>query len=268
MHISSVVKNQDLNGSVILNLLCVVNAQLDESWCGENMVLPFNRLYLVEEGSGMLDIGYGAVEMKPGMAYLVPAGAPLRYRCHGYMKKIYLHFHLLGPDMYDLMEGSAHIGVVPFPEDLPQKLRAWGAGSSAADSLKIRKAFYDLLDLFLPQFAFDQKLLPNYSEHVKSTIGFIQENLSASLRVEDLAKRLFISRSGLSALFRREVGVSIGKYIDDQLMMAALLRISRTNDSIQTISRELGFTDQCYFARRFKQVHGVTPTEHRRRKLL
>lgn len=268
MYISAIAESQKLNNAVTLNLLCIVNAQLDETWRGDNMVLPVNRLYLVEDGGGILDAGEGEVKIEPGMAYLVPAGVPLRYRCDGYMKKIYLHFNLLGPNRYDLMEGFNHIGAVPLPPDLPEKLRLYGGSSSAEDILKVRQIFYDLLGSFLPQYDLQKKALPDYSEHIKSTIAYIQENLSAGLRIEDLAKRLFISRSGLSTMFRREVGVSIGKYIDDQLMMAALLRISRSHDSIQDISRELGFSDQCYFARRFKKVHGVTPTEHRRRKLL
>ena len=268
MKICPIATRQNPGGEIELNILCVADAQIDQHWRGENYPLPVNRLYLVEEGSGMLDTGQGEVHMEPGMAYLVPAGAPLRYRCDGYMKKTYLHFHLYGPDRYDLMEGFTHVGVVPLPPELPEKLRFYGSRSSAEDSLRFRQLLYDLLGLFLSQYDLRGKMLPQYSDQVQSTITYIQENLSAGLRVEDLASRCFVSRSTLSALFRREVGVSIGKYIDDQLMTAALLRVGRTDDSIQEISRALGYRDQCYFARRFKQAHGVTPTEHRRRKMV
>lgn len=266
MKICPIATRQNPGGEIDLNVLCITDAQINDRWRGENYPLPVNRLYLVEEGGGMLDTGQGEIRMEPGMAYLVPAGAPLRYRCDAYMKKIYLHFNLFGPDRYDLMEGFPHVGVVPLPPELPEKLRFHGSRRSAEDILRLRQLLYELLGLFLSQYDLSKKMLPNYSEHVQSTITYIQENLSAGLRVEDLAKRLFISRSSLATKFRSEVGVSIGKYIDDQLMTAALLRVGRTHDSIQDISRELGFADQCYFARRFKQFHGVTPTEHRRRK--
>ena len=268
MEVSPIAANRNPLGGIDLNILCLMNAQIDERWQGADMVLPFNRLYLVEEGSGMLNTGGGAVEMVPGMAYLVPAGAPLTYRCSGYMKKIYLHFNLLGPDRYDLLRGCHRVGVVPLPPNLTEHLRRYGGGSSPEDNLRVRQLFYSLLCEFLPQYDLAGRPLRSYSEHVRETIDYIRENLSAQLRVEELARRRFLSCSSLSAMFRREVGVSIGRYMDDQLMMEALLRISGTRDSIQAISRGLGFSDQSYFARRFRLVHGVSPTECRQRNLM
>ena len=127
MQVWPVTPDQNLLAGIELNILCVMEARLDESWQGEGMTLPFNRLYLVEEGGGLLDTGGGPVEMVPGMAYLVPAGVPLGYRCHGIMKKLYLHFSMLGPDRYDLMRGFNQIGVIPLPPSLtvtlPEELR-------------------------------------------------------------------------------------------------------------------------------------------------
>ena len=265
MKVSHIAQAHILNSRIDLELLCLADAQLDESWQGENYALPFNRLYLVEEGSGILDTGAGEVLMKPGMGYLVPAGAALRFLCSGYMKKVYIHFSLLGPDRYDLMEGFSLVGAVQLPPDVTQRLRYYGARDSVEDSLRVRQIFYEVLSLFLPQYDLWDRKTVKYSEHVLSTISYIRENLSVSLRVEELAKRLYISRSGLSELFRREVGVSIGKYIDDQVMTAALLRLRNTDDSIHRISRDLGFTDQGYFSRRFRQLYGMTPTALRRK---
>ena len=63
-------------------IYCIAEAELDETWQGEAYSLPYNRMYLVESGSGMMAIDDEEVEMRPGMVYLVPAGAPLRYRCN------------------------------------------------------------------------------------------------------------------------------------------------------------------------------------------
>lgn len=254
----------DLLNALEPMVYCIAEAELDESWQGE-YPLPFNRMYLVESGGGVLAIDDREVEMRPGVAYWVPAGAPLRYRCNGYMKKTFLHFNLLRPDQYDIMDGFGQICQVPLPAQLHEQLRRGGSGSTIAHHLLVKQSFYELLGLFLEKYPLGTETMPNYSAHVAQTITYIRTHLSAKLRVEDLAKRQFVSRSYLAEVFRKEVGISIGQYIDDQLMRAALLQLSKTKDSIQDISRELGFSDQCYFARWFKKTHGITPTQHRKR---
>lgn len=246
-------------------IYCIAEAELDENWQGEAYSLPYNRMYLVESGSGMLAVDDEEVEMRPGIAYLVPAGAPLRYRCNGYMKKTFLHFNLLRPDQYDIMDGFGKICQVPLPPKLHRQLCRGGSSNTLAHHLLVKQSVYELLGLFLEQYSLGAETMPNYSTHVAQTITYIRTHLSAKLRVEDLAKRQFVSRSYLAEIFRKEVGVSIGQYIDDQIMRAALLRLNKTGDSIQDISRDLGFGDQCYFARWFKKAQGVTPTQHRKR---
>ena len=97
------------------------------------------------------------------------------------------------------------------------------------------------------------------------TIRYIQSNLSARLSVQMLAERLFVSKSFLSDKFRGEVGVPLGKYIDDQLMASAQWQLLRTDASIGEISNNLGFCDQFYFSRRFKQLCGETPLQYRKK---
>ena len=245
-------------------IYCIAEAELDETWQGEAYSLPYNRMYLVESGSGMMAIDDEEVEMRPGMVYLVPAGAPLRYRCNGYMKKSFVHFNLLRPDQYDIMDGFGQICQVPLPPQLHEQLRRGGSGSTIAHHLLVKQSIYELLSLFLEQYPMAAETMPSYCQHVTQTIAYIRTHLSAKLRVEDLAKRQFVSRSYLAEVFRKEVGVPMGQYIDDQVMRAALLRRDKTKDRIQDISEDLGFGDQCYFARWFKKSQGVTPTQHRR----
>ena len=69
----------------------------------------------------------------------------------------------------------------------------------------------------------------------------------------------------MSEKFRQEVGVTLGKYIDDQLMAAAQWQLLKTKVSIGEISDALGYCDQFYFSRRFKQLCGETPLQYRKK---
>ena len=93
---------------------------------------------------------------------------------------------------------------------------------------------------------------------------YIQHNLSAVLQVNELAQRRFVSKTYLERCFREEVGLSVGRYIDEQLMRMARWWLSQTSHSITAISQLLGYSDPCYFSRRFRQLMGITPLAYRK----
>ena len=65
-------------------------------------------------------------------------------------------------------------------------------------------------------------------------------------------------------IFKKEIGVSVGRYIDDRLMYVAELELRRGEKSINEISDMLGFCDQFYFSRRFSQTYGIPPIKYRK----
>lgn len=241
------------------------DARLDNKWNDQRSQSPFNRLYMMAEGEAFIHCGDEIILMKPGTAYLVPTGAVIDFWCPSSGRKLYFHFNLLRPDYTDLFQTVTRVMYLPVSPELLTKLHEHGDGGSFADIIAIKSVLYRLLADFDKKYDFASEPFPYYSEHVKDTIDYINANLSATLRLEDLARRCFVSRSFLADRFRKEVGTSIGRYIDDRLIQAALWRLSQTDDSLLEISRDLGFSDQAYFSRRFKQLIGMSPQLYRRR---
>lgn len=239
-------------------------AEVDTEWQCSNIFSPFNRLYLVESGEAILFCGQETVVMKPGMAYLIPARTTFSYRCDGSMTKLFFHFNLLKPDHYDLFQSIDRILIQPLPPELLTQIIHHFFRSTYADGIALQEQIYRLLYSFTANCHLAQEVLPSYSRYVAETIRYILENLSAGLQVESLAQRLFISKSYLEKCFRREVGVSVGRYIDDQLMIAAQHMLDQTNDKVSDIAQTLGYTDPYYFSRRFKQLCGIEPLRYRR----
>jgi len=54
-------------------------------------------------------------------------------------------------------------------------------------------------------------------------------------------------------------------YMDDQLIQAAQWKLLRTGDSVEKISTQLGYCDQFYFSRRFRQLSGESPLQFRKK---
>lgn len=240
-------------------------ASLDESWHSENVCSPYSRLYLVESGEGILETAEEAVTMRPGFVYLIPVGLKFSYSCTGHLTKLFFHVTIPKPNGYDLLWGFDRIGAAPLnSENLRQLMMVYRQGSMS-DLVRLKQYLYQIVGIFLETYGFAQEQMEVYSHHVQETIDYIRTNLSAQLDVETLAKRLFVSKSFLADKFRDEVGVTLGKYIDDQLMASAQWQLLRTNASVGEISNSLGFCDQFYFSRRFKQLCGETPLQYRKK---
>ena len=61
-----------------------------------------------------------------------------------------------------------------------------------------------------------------------------------------------------------EAGMSPGKYIDNMIFLKAKQMLSDPALTIGQISQKLGFCDQFYFSRRFKENSRQTPSEYRK----
>lgn len=240
-------------------------ATVNQAWKTDRLSTPFNRLYLVESGEGMLYTEREEIVMRPGKAYLLPAGLSCSYRCPETMCKLFFHLNLQQPNGYDIMLGFDRIAVADISLESLQKLRGSCEGNSCIDSIAVTVSLYQILLDMQEVYGFAKDVLPAYSDLVSNTIQDIRNHLSAQLRVGELAKRQYVSRTHLSQQFHKEVGVSIGKYIDQQLMNEAQWQLSRTDDSVEKISSALGFCNQFYFSKCFKDSCGMSPLAFRKR---
>ena len=113
-----------------------------------------------------------------------------------------------------------------------------------------------------PKFPeFETSMSPN----IIRSIEYIRNNLSIQLKTEDIAKNLYLSKNTLAKQFKAEVGISIGKYIDKLVFFEAEKLLTKSSMSLKEISQSLGFCDQFYFSRRFRQLFEETPLQYKKR---
>ena len=80
-----------------------------------------------------------------------------------------------------------------------------------------------------------------------------------------MAAALYISRTHLSARFRRETGVTLTEYILKEKTEEAKRRLRYTDKSLSAIASYLGFSSQSHFSRTFRKYTGLTPGEYRQK---
>ena len=95
-------------------------AILNPAWICKDSVSPYNRLYLIDSGEGILETENQRITMVPGMVYLIPPELRVSYCCPEELRKLYFHITVLKPDHYDLFRDCRIIRQIPLPaQQLP-----------------------------------------------------------------------------------------------------------------------------------------------------
>ena len=81
--------------------------------------------------------------------------------------------------------------------------------------------------------------------------------------VNEVAERLYTSRSKLCATFKAQTGESLGAYIRRRRMERAQDLLADSAFTIAQVAKRLGYPQQAAFAQAFKQHTGTTPTAWR-----
>lgn len=92
---------------------------------------------------------------------------------------------------------------------------------------------------------------------------YIRYHLSEPIRIEDIAKELYISRPYLSSKFREETGETLTDFILKEKTEEAKRLLRYTDKTAVAIGSYLGFSSQSHFSRVFKKYTGKTPAEYR-----
>lgn len=95
---------------------------------------------------------------------------------------------------------------------------------------------------------------------VRGAMVYINENIHASLSLEEIAGRLFVSKYHLSHAFTEEMGVSVYRYIMlRRLLLARQLLLA--GEPAGQVCRSCGFSDYTAFYRAFKSEYGISPRQ-------
>lgn len=98
-------------------------------------------------------------------------------------------------------------------------------------------------------------------------LHFINRNYLRKITMKEIARESNISPTYLGEFFRKHMGVNPVKYIIRlRLEHARLLLEGTAPHTITEIALQSGFENVCYFAKSFRNVIGVSPSEYRRSK--
>ena len=104
-------------------------------------------------------------------------------------------------------------------------------------------------------------------EVIRIIKDYIDKNYNTNIKISMFTERYFFSREYLSRLFKKEYGCGIYNYVQEVRMQRAKDLLLNPDIRIQTISERLGYADNNYFSKAFKNYYGMSPSQFRKENL-
>lgn len=237
-------------------------AEISPPWNWKAVNDPFSRLYYILKGEAMVLINGKYVKLQEGNMYILPSGTTVEHSLNTYMEQLYFHICMVNLDGADVLASITDYGGLACM-NCKEYLNLYNS-DDVTDILKLKE--YIALDCI----AFLKKnncvvSTKHYSENVRRAVEYIKRNMSANLSVKEICDNLLIPKSTLNYCFNKELGKSVGEYIDNMVLEKSRGLLTETDLSISEISDTLNFCDQFYFSRKFKEKYGEAPTVYRKR---
>lgn len=102
-----------------------------------------------------------------------------------------------------------------------------------------------------------------YSENIQKTLGIVQQEFQTDLNLKFISDRLHLNTNYLGQLFKKEIGESFSKYLNDYRIQIARKLLTDSQLSIADVANQVGYGNVGYFYRTFKAICGISPKEYR-----
>ena len=112
---------------------------------------------------------------------------------------------------------------------------------------------------------------PSQEDHTTLRLGqvreiidaYIREHYAEELSMQDVARAMNYSDAYFCKLFKQCFKINFSAYLNEYRIARAREMLQNTRLNVREISIACGYSDANYFARVFKRVTGMTPTEYR-----
>lgn len=231
----------------------------DQRWNYRGTMYPYNTIYFVTGGDGHIRMSNAVTDMLPGYVYLIPPHARHDVWCDTHVDKVYVDVHVELMPGYDVFSDThtvlcQHIGL----ERCQQMYTLCEGG--VRERLMLRGTLNMILAGFMQE---DPEPVSARMASFRPMIAYMQQNLSAQLRRDDLARKFGKNPSVLSRSFKKVFGCGLKQYLEKLLTARIAEELLLTNKTLQQLADEYGFCDGYYLSAYFKRSMGMSPLTYR-----
>ena len=237
--------------------------------------IRWTLLYTVS-GQATLKAGIRDISISPGDALLLPPNAIYSLKRSTSARRwnhfyISFHPHTDWRHHLDWPTPAPHVGHVKVPKTERKKIRRV-LEDLVDNSLHPSAVMHDLEANLVLQFRLRCSSYFSQSHHrvsdnrIDKAKRFVEEHLSETFTLGQVASAVHMSPSRLAALFKEYTGLSVFSWRNERRLIYAAHLLRSSDQSIANIGAQLGFNDPTYFSRTFRQHIGCSPKAYRHQR--
>jgi AraC-like DNA-binding protein len=232
-----------------------------------------NIIIFCLDGNGWIELEGRTLQIGEGHLAVIPAGTPHRYAASSISPWSIYWFHLKGGHvaemirLYGLDAGCLMLPANVYLEFAESFDRCYGLLTDKPFSMSVQVYVSQTMGQLLGTIglgaggsARDRKR----ANDLERAIRYMNDRLSDSLKLPELAAHTGLSKQHLIYLFNQETGCPPIEYFLRLKMRKAGQLLSMTGLTVKEIAASVGIADPYYFSRLFKKMTGVPPTEYRK----
>jgi len=131
----------------------------------------------------------------------------------------------------------------------------------------VNMCLWHYLTSFVYSDKFNGSKKPGRVNNIDLSIELMQKKIEDTLSLEEISKKVNLSVSHFSYLFKKETGFSPIEYFIHLKIQKACQYLLFTELRIKEIALKIGIDDPYYFSRIFTKVMGLSPNEYRKKKV-
>lgn len=165
------------------------------------------------------------------------------------------------PEIEHLLSALGEIRIIDTLDDTfrftLKKIRS--ALECGNDEISALGAFYILLaEITKSESTLTER---NNSHIISDCIEYINKNLSSIISIKKLSKKLNVSESALTHTFKKEMGISVHKYIQQKRLVYAK-NLIESGEKPTTIFLDCGYNDYSAFYKAYCKMFGHSPSDN------
>ncbi|MBP1990510.1 ABC transporter substrate-binding protein [Paenibacillus eucommiae] len=249
-------------------------------WTFEEATCSSYTLLIFTNGTGGLHIDDQCFRFFPDHCYLFPPGVSLQIEngtdnaiCFYQLSFTVIHAGEQQQALYtkDIFP-KRELRVYPISRliRLTEQLHAGRLGHSDLEWFKQHLHFQELMGFLLEHNLHSDPSL-SLTQSVEETIHYLQNNYMSSITVKLLAQLSNVPHWQYTSIFQELTGKKPLDYLTELRINRSKEWLANSNAPLRDIAQRVGFTDEYYFNRRFRQTTGITPRQYAlsmRRKVL
>lgn len=223
-------------------------------------------IHYVISGRGFYQKGDQTYSLKTGDLFLACPDENIFYRADDSEPWEYCWVGFYGADARAMLEQtdlSAESPVVHVNGDdvYKEMMQIYNSrGSQPHQTVFMTGTLYRLLSILIRER--HALVARKTTDSVQRACEYIADNYAMPISITDIAEHVGLSRSRLYRLFMSELRLSPVQVLTQYRIRQACELLRRGDLSVKTVAASVGYENQLYFSRRFREIMGVPPTQY------